>query len=113
MFFVVSRLAVKPRTKEAKCLFTPIMAYMSEWPSMSLLMPFFTVDSLKFHVPKTSFIDIVTIQNHHATYVKHVLGSSYVFFTSFGNRVRAGRGWGGSPKGLIPDLRMQFFIVGS
>ena len=36
--------------------------------------------------------DIVTTQNDHPTYVRHVLGRIYVFFTSFGYWVRAGGG---------------------
>ena len=53
----------------------------------------------------------VTIENHdHPRYVKHVLGRIYVFFTSFGNGVR---GKGASPKGLLQDVQIQFFTVGS
>ena len=41
---------------------------------------------------------------------KHVSGRFYVFFTLFGYCVRAG---GGSPKGLVHNLLMQFFTLGS
>ena len=42
----------------------------------------------------------------------YVLGSIYVFFTLFGYWVWGGEG-GGSPKGLVHDLLMQFFTLGS
>ena len=35
----------------------------------------------------------------------------YMFFTLFGNRVRGGGG--GSPKGWVHNLLMQFFTLGS
>ena len=44
------------------------------------------------------------------TFVKHVLGSIYVFFTLFVYWVRLG-GRGASPKGLIHNLLMQFFTL--
>ena len=50
----------------------------------NLLMQFFTPDSSKMEVFETSFFDIVTTQNDHPRYVKHVLGRIYVFFTPFG-----------------------------
>ena len=43
-------------------------------------------------------------------YVKHVLGRIYVFFTLFGYYVGGG---GGSPKGLVHNLLMQFFTLGT
>ena len=44
---------------------------------------------------KLILFDIVTTQNDHPRYVKHVLGSIYVFFTLFGYWVpRGGGGWG-------------------
>ena len=45
-----------------------------------------------------------------STYVKLVLGSIYVFFTLFGYWARGG---GGSPKGLVHNLLMQFFTLDS
>ena len=39
--------------------------------------------------------------------MKHVLGRIYVFFTLFGYPVRGG----GSPKGLVHKLLMQFFTL--
>ena len=53
----------------------------------------------------------MTTQNDHPRYVKHVLGRIYVFFTLFGNQFRGGGG--GSPKGLVHNLLMQFVTVGS
>ena len=61
----------------------------------NLLMQFFTPDSSKIEVFETCFFDIVTTQNDHPRYVKHVLGRIYVFFTLFGNQVRGGGGGGG------------------
>ena len=63
----------------------------------NLLMQFFTPDSSKIEVFETCFFDIVTTQNDHPSYVKHVLGRIYVFFTLFGNQVRGGGG------GLLED----------
>ena len=50
----------------------------------NLLMQFFTLDSSKMEVFETFFFDIVTTQNDHPRYVKHVLGRISVFFTLFG-----------------------------
>ena len=61
----------------------------------------------------TCFFDIVTTQNDHPRYVKHVLGRIYVFFTLFGYQVRGGGGGGGSLKGLVHNLLMQFFTPDS
>ena len=60
----------------------------------NLLMQFFTPDSSKMEVFETYFFDIVTTQNDHPSYGKHVLGRIYVFFTLFGHQV--GGGGGGS-----------------
>ena len=75
----------------------------------NLLMQFFTLGSSKMEVFETCFFDIVTTQNDHPRYVKHVLGCICVFFTLFGYWV----GGGGSPKGLVHNLLMQFFTAGS
>ena len=40
----------------------------------NLLMQFFTLGSSKIEVFETCFFDIVTTQNDHPSYVKHVLG---------------------------------------
>ena len=72
-------------------------------------MQFFTLGSSKIEVFETCFFDIVTTQNDHPRYVKHVLGRIYVFFTLFGYWVRGG----GSPKGLVHNLLMQFFTLDS
>ena len=50
----------------------------------NLLMQFFTPGSSKIEVFETYFFDIVTTQNDHPRYVKHVLGRIYVFLTVFG-----------------------------
>ena len=50
----------------------------------NLLMQFFTLCCSKIEVFETCFFDIVTTQNDHPSYVKHVLGRIYVFFTRFG-----------------------------
>ena len=47
----------------------------------NLLMQLFTPGSSKFEVFETCFFDVVTTQNDHPRYVKHVLGRTYVFFT--------------------------------
>ena len=80
-------------------------------PGHNLLMQFFTPGSSKIEVFETCFFfDIVTTQNDHPSYVKHVLGRIYVFFTLFGYQVRGG---GGSPRGLVHNLLMQFFTPDS
>ena len=75
-----------------------------------LLMQFFNPDSSKIEVFETYFFDIVTTQNDHPRYIKHVLGRIYLFFTLFGNQVRGG---GGAPRGLVHNLLMQFFTPDS
>ena len=62
----------------------------------NLLVQLFTPDSSKLKVFETCFCDIVTTQNDHPRYAKHVLGRIYVFFTLFGYQVRGGWGGGGS-----------------
>ena len=63
-------------------------------PVHNLLMQFFTLGSSKIEVFETSFFDIVTTENDHPSYAKHVLGRIYVFFTLFGYQV----GGGGLPR---------------
>ena len=72
-------------------------------------MQFFTLDSSKIEVFETCFFDIVITQNDHPRYVKHVLGCIYVFVTLFGYWV----GGGGSPRGLVHNLLVQFLTVES
>ena len=72
-------------------------------------MQFFTLRCSKIEVFETCFFDIVTTQNDHPSYVKHVLGRIYMFFTLFGYQV----GGGGSPKGRVHNLPMQFFTPDS
>ena len=50
----------------------------------NLLLQFFTLASSEIQVFKTYFFDTVATQNDHPTYVKHVSGRIYVFFTLFG-----------------------------
>ena len=73
-------------------------------------MQFFTLGSSKTEVSEAYFFDTMTTQNDHPTYVKDVLGCMYVFSTMFGHGVSR---VGGSPKGLVPNLLMQFFTPGS
>ena len=54
-------------------------------PVHNLLTQFFTLGSSKIEVFETCFCDIVTTQNDHPRYVKHVLGRIYMFFTLFGS----------------------------
>ena len=74
-------------------------------------MQFFTPGSSKIEVFETCFFDIVTTKNDHPRYVKHVLGCICMFFILFGYEIRGGGG--GSPKGLVHNLLMQFFTPGS
>ena len=76
-------------------------------------MQFFTLDSSRIEVFETCFFDIVITQNDHPGYVKHVLGRIYVFFTQFWVFGYYLRGGGGSPKGLVHNLLMQFFNLDS
>ena len=50
----------------------------------NLLMQFFNPDSSKIEVFETFFFDIVTTQNDHPSYAKHILGRICVVFTIFG-----------------------------
>ena len=74
-------------------------------------MQFFTLCCSKIEVFETCFFDIVTTQNDHPSYVKHVLGRIYMFFTLFGYQV--GGGGGGAPKGRVHNLPMHFFTPDS
>ena len=65
-------------------------------------MQFFTLGSSKIEVFEPCFFDIVTTQNDHPSYVKHVLGRIYVFLTLFGYQVRGGRGGSSSGIGTQP-----------
>ena len=75
----------------------------------NLLMQLFTLYSSKTEVSETDFFYLVTTQYDHPRYVKHFLGSICVFFTLFGYWVRGG----GSPKGLVHNLLMQLFTLGT
>ena len=75
-------------------------------------MQFFNPDSSKMEVFETCFFDIVTTQNDHPSYAKHILGRIYVFFTLFWVSGRGGGG-GGAPKGRVHNLLMQFFTPDS
>ena len=50
----------------------------------NLLMQFFNLGTSKIEVFETCLFDIVTTQNDHPRYVKHVLGCICVFFILFG-----------------------------
>ena len=53
-------------------------------PAHNLLTQFFTLGSSKIEVFETCFLNIVTTQNDHPRYAKHVLGHIDVFFILFG-----------------------------
>ena len=61
----------------------------------NLLMQFCTLDSSKIEFFETYFFYIVITQNDHPSYVKHVLGFIYVFFTLFGYWGGGGFPWDG------------------
>ena len=50
----------------------------------NLLLQFFILGTSKAEVFEICFLDVVTTQNDHPRYVKHVLGRIYMFFTLFG-----------------------------
>ena len=60
----------------------------------NLLMQVFTPGSSKIEVSETGFFDVVTSQNDHPRYVKHVSGCICVFSITFGYQIRAGGGGG-------------------
>ena len=64
----------------------------------NLLMQFFTVGGSKISCFEPYFLHIVTTQNDHPKYVKHILGNIYVFSILFGYWVRM---WGGGVSGTI------------
>ena len=69
----------------------------------NLLVQFFALGILKIQVSKTYFFDMVTTHNDHPSYVKHVLGSIYVFFTGF---------TGSHTIAMAHNLLMQFLTLG-
>ena len=75
----------------------------------NLLMQLSSLGSSKMETSKTDFSDILTIQNHQISYIKHVLAPLYVFFTRFGCL----GGGGGLPRGLGYNLLMQLSSLGS
>ena len=70
----------------------------------NLRLQFFTLGSSKIKVFETYLSDTVITYNDHPSYVKHVSGRIYVFFTLFGRR-------GGGQTGLVHNLLMQFFSL--
>ena len=62
---------------------------------------------------KLFFVDIVTTQNDHAPYEKHILVRIYVFFHLFWVLGVAREGGGGSPKRWAHNLLMPFVTLGS
>ena len=71
-------------------------------------MLFSRLSSSKMEISETDFFDIMTIQNHQISYVKHVLAPLYVFLTLFGCG-----GGGGLPRGLGHKLLMLFSRLSS
>ena len=78
-------------------------------PGHNLLMQFFTLGSSKIQVFETCVFDVVTTQNDHPSYVKHVLGRIYVFFTQFGYYLRGG---GGGSQGIGTQPAYALFHYG-
>ena len=76
----------------------------------NLLVQFFTLDSSKIEVFETCFFDIVTTQNGHPSYVKHVLGCICVFFILCGYWVWGGGG--GVSQGIGTQPAYAFFHRG-
>ena len=72
----------------------------------SLLMQIFTLDSSKIEVFKTCFSDMVTTQCNHPSYLKHILGRIYMFFTPFGYWV----GLGGLPRDRYTACSCSFSL---
>ena len=62
---------------------------------------------------KDCVLGIVTTHNDHPIHAKHVLGRIHVVFTSFGYEVCGHEEQGGSPKGLVLNIPLQFFILGT
>ena len=62
----------------------------------NVLMQFFNPDSAKIELFETGFFDIVTTENDHPRYVKHILGCICVLFIAFRYRAPGGGGGGGS-----------------
>ena len=87
------------------------MAYMSERAGAQPAHVVFHPRQLKNRSFRNLFFDILITQNDHPRYAKHVFGRIHVFFTLFGHWAR--KGGGGSPKGLVHNLLMQFFTLGS
>ena len=79
----------------------------------NLLMQFFTLESSKVEVFKTPFFfHIMITYNDHPRHGKHVLCCICVFFHIIWVLGARGGG-GGANKGLLHNLSMQFFTVGS
>ena len=55
-------------------------------------MQFFTLGSSKIDVLETYFLDTMITESDHPSYVKHVLGRIYIFFTLFGYWAHVGGG---------------------
>ena len=70
----------------------------------NLLMQFFTLGSSKMEVFETCFFDIVTTQNDHPRYVKHVLGRIYMY-TAAGRHGHHGRDLVPSSSSLLAAVR--------
>ena len=82
------------------------------WWYTTCFMQFFTPGSSKIEVFEPCFFDIVTTPNDHPRYVKHFSGCICVFLTLFGYQVRGGGG-GAGPRGLVHNLLVRFFTLGS
>ena len=84
-----------------------------DWGGVRFTRDWYTMlDSSKMETPEAYFFDIATAQNDSPMYLTHILDSIYVLSTSFVQSVPWGRG-GGGPKGLVQNLLMQLFTLGS
>ena len=96
---------VKTRAKNAKRLFPPIMADVSEWagaqPADAVFQPF---SAQKSTFPKLVFF-IFRSPKIPSKVCEACFRPYLFFFTPFGY------GGGGSPKGLVHNLLMRFFTL--
>ena len=110
---------VTTRAKDAKTLFPPTMAYMSELASAQpVFQPIqlknqrfrnvlFCLYSSKIKDSETYCFDTLTTQYDYPRYVKHVLGCTYVFFNDSGG---GGGSPGGAPHGEVMALRPSQWV---
>ena len=93
---------------------TPNDCFHQQWPSKwagtQPANAAFHRGQLKNQSFPNFFYDILSTRYDHPSFAKHVLGRIYVFVTLFGYLVRWGGG-GGSSKGWVHNLLLQFFTL--